>query len=68
MPIFEFQCDKCKKIIEKIVQSNSANEEEFTVDEPCECGNNTFNKIMSSSSFHLKGSGWAASGYQKKED
>ena len=70
MPILEFQCSQCSFVTEKIVQLNSANEEEFTtIIEPCpECGNNTFNKIMSASSFKLKGSGWAADGYSKKGD
>lgn len=70
MPIHEFQCSKCSYVTEKIVQLNSVDEEEFTTFiEPCpNCGNNTFNKIMSLSSFKLEGSGWADTGYQKKED
>ena len=70
MPIFEFSCTKCSFITEKIVQLNSANEEEYTtIVEPCpKCGNNTFNKIMSSSSFRLKGDCWASDGYSKKEN
>ena len=66
MPIFEFQCSGCCLITEKIVFSNNNNEEEFTIDEVCkECGGNTFEKIMSSSSFHLKGRGWYKDGYAK---
>lgn len=67
-PIYEFSCTKCDDVTEKIVQLDSANEEEFTIVEPCtKCGNNTFQKIMSNTSFRLKGSGWAGDGYSKKE-
>ena len=67
MPIYEYSCTKCGFITEKIVQLNSVNEEEFTtVVQPCpKCDNNTFNKIMSSSSFQLKGGGWEKDGYSK---
>lgn len=67
MPIYEFQCCKCSFITEKIVQLNSANEEEFTtIVQKCpKCGHGTFNKVMSSSSFRLKGSGWGDQGYSK---
>ena len=68
MPIWEYECEKCGNVVEKIVQLNSADEEEFTVlDDKCECGSNTFKKIMSSSSFRLEGGGWASQGYQKKK-
>ena len=63
MPIWEYECTECGKVIEKIVQLNSADEEEFTIDETCECGSDTFKKIMSSNSFRLAGSGWADDGY-----
>lgn len=66
MPIFEYRCSGCGLITERIVFSNSNNEEEFTIDEVCKkCGSNTFEKIMSSSSFHLKGRGWHKDGYAK---
>lgn len=70
MPIYEYRCTKCDFVTEKIVQLNSADEEEFTtIVEPCpNCKNNTFDKIMSSTSFRLKGGGWFDQGYQKKED
>lgn len=68
-PIYEFSCTKCSNVTEKIVQLNSIDEEEFTIVEPCtECGNNTFNKIMSNTTFKLKGDGWSKTGYSKKED
>lgn len=67
MPIYEYECTKCSYISEKIVQLNSADEEEFTTFvEPCpKCGNSTFNKVMSSTSFRLKGEGWYKDGYSK---
>lgn len=70
MPIYEYSCTKCSFVTEKIVQLNSENEEEFTtIVEPCpKCKNNTFNKIMSSTSFRLEGGGWEKDGYSKKEN
>lgn len=67
-PIYEFSCTKCSNVTEKIVQLDSANEEEFTtIVQPCtECGNNTFQKIMSKTTFKLKGSGWSHDGYTGK--
>lgn len=64
MPLYEYECVECSKITEKIVQLNSANEEEFTVmDDKCECGSNTFKKIMSRNTFKLGGSCWERDGY-----
>lgn len=66
MPIYEWECLECGKITEKIVQLNSADEEEFTGPyEQCECGNRTFKKLMSSNTFRLKGAGWEKDGYSK---
>ncbi|MSP19337.1 MAG: zinc ribbon domain-containing protein [Bdellovibrionales bacterium] len=59
MPLYEYQCVSCEKIIE-IIQKFS--------DEPLKtcpkCGK-TVKKLMSLGSFQLKGTGWYASDYKK---
>ena len=57
MPIYEYECEKCHKISEAL--------QHFS-DQPlivCEqCGGN-LHKLISKSSFHLKGGGWYSDGY-----
>ena len=57
MPIYEYQCQSCEDVIEKW-QSLS--------DEPmatCPSCSGPLKKIISMSSFQLKGGGWFADGY-----
>jgi putative FmdB family regulatory protein len=57
MPVYEYECPACEKIIE--VQQRMA-------DEPltqCPKCDGPVKKIMSRSSFQLKGGGWYADGY-----
>jgi len=60
MPIYEYQCSQCGKIIE-VWQKFS--------DPPIEncdkCGG-PLKKIISQNTFHLKGSGWYVSDYASK--
>jgi putative FmdB family regulatory protein len=57
MPIYEYQCQSCHAIFEEW-QSGFEDQEV-----PCpECGGES-KKLISHSSFHLKGSGWYADGY-----
>lgn len=57
--IKEYECQNCGKILE--VWDGFDNISEF-----CEkCGKRDMKKIISLSSFHLKGGGWASSGYSK---
>lgn len=64
MPIYEFECESCHQITE-VVQSISA--------PPlvqCPQCQGAVKKLISQSSFHLKGGGWYADGYSapgKKE-
>jgi putative FmdB family regulatory protein len=60
MPIYEYQCGKCEKIIERIHGINH----KPSVKCP-DCGGKAARK-MSSGSFILKGSGWYATDYGKK--
>jgi len=61
MPIYEYECKKCGDIIEAIQGFN---------DNPLKkhnsCGGK-LKKIISLSSFHLKGSGWYDTEYGKKK-
>jgi len=57
MPLYEFECTNCGKIIEDFVKIG-------TIKIKCSCGGSA-KKIMSSSSFILKGNGWAKDGYSK---
>ncbi|MEA4856352.1 MAG: FmdB family zinc ribbon protein [Solidesulfovibrio sp.] len=58
MPIYEYQCDKCGKISEVLQKS-------FDVDEaPCEACGATARRIMSNTSFVLKGTGWYVTDYK----
>lgn len=54
MPLMEYHCKICNSVFEKIVKSTG---EEVTC--PA-CGAvNEIEKVMTTSSFHLKGPGWA---------
>lgn len=60
MPLYEYQCAGCGKIEETI--------QKFS-DEPlttCKHCSGKLNKLISQSSFHLKGTGWYATDYSKK--
>ncbi|BCS88416.1 FmdB family zinc ribbon protein [Pseudodesulfovibrio sediminis] len=57
MPIYEYQCQACQTIFEEW-QSGF---EEQSMECP-ECGSES-KRLISHSSFHLKGGGWYADGY-----
>ncbi|MCK4837743.1 MAG: zinc ribbon domain-containing protein [Desulfobulbaceae bacterium] len=57
MPIYEYECQSCQEVIE-IWQSLS--DDQVTSCPSCE---GTLKKIISMSSFQLKGGGWFADGY-----
>jgi len=57
MPIYEYQCSSCKKIIEVMQR---------ITEEPmshCPDCHGSVKKLVSMSAFHLKGGGWFADGY-----
>jgi putative FmdB family regulatory protein len=65
MPIWEYECQKCHSIIEKLVTWDEARQglvlAPLCVAEGC---NAEFTKrIMSKTSFVLNGTGWARDGY-----
>lgn len=58
MPIYEYKCPKCGRVFEEWVKASEANKEE-----PCpDCGTSS-KRIMSRTSFVLKGDGWYVSDY-----
>lgn len=61
MPIYEYQCHKCQSLFEEW-QSGF---EEIEMECP-ECGAQS-KRLISHSSFHLKGTGWYADGYGGKK-
>ena len=62
MPIYEYECCQCGAVEEAI--------QKFS-DEPlstCKRCSGKLTKLMSHSSFHLKGSGWYVTDYANKSD
>ena len=60
MPIYEYECTKCAKI-EEVIQKFS--------DNPlvkCQHCGGKLHKLISQSSFHLKGTGWYVTDYANK--
>jgi len=63
MPIYEYRCTACDSVFE-VIQKFSDNPLET-----CEkCGAANPEKLVSSSAFHLKGSGWYATDYGGKTE
>lgn len=57
MPIYEYECEACGRI-EEVVQKISDN----PLESCSECSGKV-HKLISQSSFHLKGGGWYADSY-----
>ena len=60
MPIYEYECTKCGKI-EEVIQKFS--------DKPltkCKSCTGKLHKLVSQSTFHLKGTGWYVTDYANK--
>ncbi len=60
MPFYEYQCEKCSEIYEIFVRNGDK------MPDVCEICGGRLHKIISVSSFHLKGSGWYITDYSKK--
>ena len=61
MPIYEYGCDKCDEVIEKIQKFSDP-----LLKKHEGCGG-TLTKLISQSSFQLKGSGWYVTDYARKD-
>jgi len=57
MPIYEYQCEACQDVIET---QQSLSDKPLTT---CPVCSGTLKKIISMSSFQLKGGGWYSDGY-----
>ncbi len=57
MPIYEYECSSCKKVVEVIQRIT---EKPLATCPEC---NGKVTKLVSMSAFHLKGNGWYADGY-----
>ena len=62
MPVYEYECLQCNKIIEFQQKINDA-----PLSSCPECGQEV-KKLISKSSFHLKGNGWYADGYSNDKE
>ena len=62
MPLYEYQCTACGKVEEAIQKFSDA---PLTVCRHC---SGKLNKLISQSSFHLKGTGWYVTDYSKKAE
>jgi len=62
MPLYEYQCQKCGKVTEAI--------QKFSDDPLTECEEcaGKLEKLISKSSFALKGKGWYKTDYQNKPE
>jgi putative FmdB family regulatory protein len=53
MPIYEYKCESCSAVLEKLQKISDA-----PLRDCPECGKSTLVKLVSAPSFRLKGSGW----------
>lgn len=60
MPVYEYECDNCGNVFE-ITQRVS----DPAPTECLSCGKGPLHKIISKTTFQLKGTGWYASDYKK---
>jgi putative FmdB family regulatory protein len=60
MPLYEYQCSQCGEIEEAIQKFSDAPLS------TCKLCSGKLNKLISQSSFHLKGTGWYVTDYSKK--
>jgi putative FmdB family regulatory protein len=62
MPIYEYLCKSCGHEFEEVQKFSDPSLEECP-----DCGQNTAERQVSMSSFHLKGGGWYKDGYSNKK-
>ncbi|VAX16269.1 hypothetical protein MNBD_NITROSPINAE04-2619 [hydrothermal vent metagenome] len=66
MPIYEYSCAKCGKVLEVTQKMSDPPLKRHNGASP-RCGGK-LSKLMSANSFHLKGTGWYKTDYAKKEE
>jgi putative FmdB family regulatory protein len=60
MPIYEYKCSSCGTVVEAMQKFSDPPLTE------CSCCNGELRKLISMSTFHLKGSGWYTTDYSGK--
>src|SRR5687767_3070378 len=60
MPLYEYQCESCQKVTERIQKFSDQ------LMETCPSCGGPVKKLLSSPAFHLKGSGWYITDYARK--
>lgn len=63
MPIYEYLCEKCNYSVEKLEKITESEKKELCPN----CKICKLKKIVSKSSFNLKGKGWYKTDYKKSE-
>ena len=61
MPIYEYECKKCGRKFEEFSSSITKAKKP-----KCECGSRSVQKLISNTSFILKGSGWYVTDYKNR--
>ena len=62
MPVYEYECTHCHHHCDKMQKISDP------IMKQCpECSNNTLVKLMSATSFQLKGTGWYATDFKNKK-
>ncbi len=62
MPIYEYICKSCEHKFEEVQKFS-----ETSLEKCPDCGQNTAERQVSMSSFHLKGGGWYKDGYSNNK-
>jgi len=62
MPIFEYRCDNCDTQFDKLLSQAERDKPQACP----KCQSKRTDKMVSRTSFSLKGSGWAADGYSQQ--
>ena len=61
MPLYEYKCPKCETKFEKLLRISRIDEPQVCPNEKCDAKETR--KVISRTSFSLKGGGWASDGY-----
>src|SRR6185312_11373890 len=61
MPIYEYQCDGCNEVFEVFQKVSDPPPEKHT------CGSTQVHRVLSNTSFVLKGTGWYITDYARKD-
>lgn len=62
MPIYEYECTKCGHRLEALQKASEA-----PLKKCPECNRSTLEKLVSATSFQLKGTGWYATDFKSKK-